>query len=93
MRELLPKEIVWRPKVVLSEGAGVRGNNPISGLFSDIANTMLSDHEFREIVRQHDAWSISTKEEAVYFKIFSGYGYHKFRPAQKRVFANKTNTL
>lgn len=91
MRQLLHKQTYTREKVVLSEGAGVKGNDPLNGMFSEIFSNMSSKN-LEEVQAIYPDWRIATKEEAFYFSIFSKYGYHKLRSAKNRVTANQSHT-
>ncbi len=93
MQQLLPAEIVNRPKVVMNEGAGYGSNSAEHGMFSSLAANLISDYEFHHFVNQFPEWSLSTREEVVYFKVFHGLGYSKLLSAKKRVFANRIQTL
>lgn len=87
----LPAEIIGREKVVFSEGAGVGGNNPTTGLFSEIF-AKIND---APIVDKNDkfSWNISTREEFYYLNIFKKFGYSKYKSAAMRVFANSLQTV
>lgn len=73
-RGFLPNEIVDRPKLVLSEGAGVGDNSP-SGPFFEHANKLVTDDDFSRLQAGFPQFDIQTKEEAYYFQIFQSlYG-------------------
>ena len=107
----LPDYICWRRKVVLAEGAGYRGNDPNSGLFSEFIEEKMSNEEFErikndllirsphhkvigfkdqskyvkcKISHEFKEWSIETKEEAYYFRIFRKFGFDRGKFAKKR---------
>ena len=89
----LPEEITWRPKVVLSEGAGYKGNDPVHGLFSEIIERRMGNEEFERIKKQNQGWVINTKEEAYYFKFFKRYRYTKADFNKERTRVNKRHTV
>jgi len=89
----VPEEIRWRPKVVLSEGVGLGGNDPATGMFSSLVNAQMSSGEFLNIQEAFPRWHISTREEAYYFQFFHQMGYSKAKFMQRRVFANVTNSM
>jgi hypothetical protein len=92
MRKILPPAIIDRPKVVLSEGAGLRGNSPADGMFCDLVAEALTRTEELDagILRE---WNVTTAEEALYFRLFQSFGYTAYKSARNRVFANATATL
>ncbi len=63
----LPDEILWRYKVQYTQGAGCES------LGEAVAEKMMSDKEYKEIVRDNPRAVINSKEAAYYFKIFQGY--------------------
>lgn len=87
----LPDYICNRLKVVLSEGAGYKGNQP-GGLFDELASMQVSDEEFAATQKEFQEWNLRTKEEAFYFKFFSKLGYHKAKFNMQRVTANHSTT-
>jgi asparagine synthase (glutamine-hydrolysing) len=89
MESILPDYIVNREKVVLSVGAGFRGNDPNSGIFDELIARKMSEREFQEIKSNFPEWRIQTKEEAYYFEIFRRFGFDKGIFAKERVIANK----
>lgn len=93
MEHELPDYICWRRKVVLSEGAGYKGNDSDSGIFTEFIDRRMSEGEFQRIKGMFPEWKIQTKEEAYYFRIFRKLGFIKGRFAQKRVRANKTSSV
>jgi len=92
MADRLPEYIYNREKVVLSEGAGYKGNKKIGGLFYDLISEKLSDQEFEKYKLKYQDWKLETKEEVFYFKIYCELGYTKAKFNQKRVIANSINT-
>lgn len=71
-RGLLPNEIVDRPKMVLTEGAGVGDNSP-RGQFFEHASGQLSDGEFRMLQSKNPDFHLRNKEEAYYFLLFHSH--------------------
>jgi asparagine synthase (glutamine-hydrolysing) len=61
---LLPEEIVNRPKAKFWQGGGV------GSLLSDHANQVISDHDFYAERRLPNGWTLNTKEELLYYRIF-----------------------
>ena len=90
MQHLLPPEVAWRPKAVLSEGAGLRGNNPTRGMFSDLLVLETGDDLAPEALAR---WRLSSHEERQYFSLFRSAGYERYAGAARRVFANSVNTV
>lgn len=90
MIDVLPKSIIDREKVVLSEGAGLRGNSPLGGMFSDIFQRLQPKTSFDPVTRK--IWSLTTREECFYFSIFQRLGYDRYRQARSRVYANASAT-
>jgi asparagine synthase (glutamine-hydrolysing) len=92
MKGILPDPIRLRPKVVLSEGAGLRGNAPLGGMFCENFPQLISPEEAGAILEAYAEWNISTAEEAFYFRLFRSFGYDRYRAAKTRVFANGIHT-
>ena len=90
---ILPHEIAHRPKVVLSEGAGVGGNDPITGMFAAIIEREAPQDLLDQVKADHPEWPVHTKEEALYFSMFAQNGYDKYLDGRTRVFANRAHTL
>jgi len=88
----LPDRWRCRPKMVLSEGMGLGGNDPIRGMFTRIAEKMIDSHEMTELQNEYPEWNIRSAEEAVYFREFCRMGFNKLKSAQRRVFANAINS-
>jgi asparagine synthase (glutamine-hydrolysing) len=87
----LPLEIIEREKVVFSEGAGVRGNNPKTGMFSDIVSKIREfDDRMSEAAK---CWNVRNVEEVHYLSIFLSFQYGKYRSGADRVFANSRHTV
>ncbi len=89
MRDRLPEYIRTRKKVVLSEGAGYGGNGP-GGLFEGLAAARICEGELEKMQAEFPEWAIRTREEALYFRIFSSFGYAKAKFNKERVAANRT---
>ncbi len=92
MMDRLPEYIYNRDKVVLSEGAGYKGNQKIGGLFYDFVAKEVSVTELEEYKTKYGDWNLETKEEVYYFKYFLQFGYDKALFNQERTLVNKTNT-
>lgn len=89
LRYILGDEWRLRPKVVLSEGMGFKGNDPEDGMFAQLAKQAISGEEVLRIQSEFGNWGIETPEEALYFREFHRLGYAKLSSAKKRVFANR----
>lgn len=92
MQDRLPEYIYNREKVVLSEGAGFKGNQEVGGLFYDIVSNKISDEELNKFKETYSEWKLKTKEEIYYFKYFVQYGYTRALFNQQRTAVNKTDT-
>jgi asparagine synthase (glutamine-hydrolysing) len=90
---LLPSFARWRPKTVLSEGAGLRGNHPTEGMFSQLVQSCVSEGEFEELRQAYPDWSLRSREDAFYFSYFLRYGYDKASFMKARVVANAVDTV
>lgn len=93
MSDRMPEYIYNRDKVVLSEGAGYKGNQKVGGLFYYIVAKHISDEEFITFKQRYNEWNLETKEEVYYFKFFLEFGYQKAIFNKQRVIVNKTDTL
>jgi len=93
VKDDLPDYIRLRDKVVLSEGAGLKGNQKIGGLFEKIVSDKVSDQEFKQVKAQYAGWNLQTKEEVYYFNLYRSFGYLKAKFNQNRTSVNKTATL
>lgn len=93
MKDRLPDYIVEREKVVLSEGAGYKGNQLIGGLFYDIVKNRISDKEFEELKNKYPGWDITNKEVAYYFKFYAKYLFTKAKFNQNRPSVNAIDTI
>lgn len=93
LEEELPEYIRWRKKVVLSEGAGYKGNDPSDGMFSSFIERRMSNEEFERVKKDFRNWNLRTKEEAYYFSIFRGFNFDKGTFARKRVRANRVKSV
>jgi asparagine synthase (glutamine-hydrolysing) len=92
-KKLLPEWIRNRKKVVLSEGVGLKGNNPEDGMFASRINKLVSDKALKELQIKFSDWNIETKEEAYYFKIFHNLGYSKAKFMKKRITSNLVHSI
>ncbi|MFW5769578.1 MAG: asparagine synthase-related protein, partial [Spirochaetota bacterium] len=61
---LLPYEIVWRRKKQFDEGTGISEAMPA------LVDEVMSDAEADSIIEEYSSFSIRSKEESYYFKIF-----------------------
>jgi len=93
MADRLPEYISQRKKVVLSEGAGLKGNDKKAGLFYDLAAKKISDASFKEMKAQYKEWNLETKEDAYYFSLFKSHGYNRALFNTVRTSVNKSATL
>jgi len=84
--EELPKYIVERKKVVLSEGMGLKGNCLISGMFTEKINNLksLSNSESRK-------YKLTNAEENYYFSIYKKFQYTNLK-FTGRTTVNKINS-
>jgi len=89
MERELPRYICWRPKTVLAEGAGYKGNSLKEGIFDRFIDQKLSDKDFARLKKENPEWNIKTKEEAYYFSIFRRLGYCKGGFAKRRPTVNR----
>lgn len=92
MKDRLPEYIAFREKVVLSEGAGYKGNQLIGGLFFDIVQKKIKEEEFQEIKRKFSKWNITNREVAYYFKIFAKHLFTKAIFNQERPMVNAVDS-
>ncbi|MCK9220816.1 MAG: asparagine synthase-related protein [Bacteroidales bacterium] len=63
----LPERVLWRTKAKFWEGSGV------GTLLSDYANIKVSDSDFKTERILNNGWSLNTKEELFYYRIFIEY--------------------
>jgi len=68
-RGLLPNQTVERPKIVLSDGAGMGDNSP-AGPFYEYAHSQMSDADFERVRSSYPEFGLRDKEEAYYFSRF-----------------------
>jgi asparagine synthase (glutamine-hydrolysing) len=92
LRGIVPEQWRLRPKVVLSEGMGLGGNDPLRGMFSRIAQKAIRRDEVIDIRKAFPEWKIETAEEAFYFREFHRLGYTKLRSSMDRVYVNRINS-
>ncbi len=93
MKDRLPDYIVNRQKVVLSEGAGFKGNQLIGGLFFDLVKGNISNEEFRKIKKDYPDWNINNKEVAYYFKIYAKNLFVKAKFNKDRPLVNAIDSI
>lgn len=62
--DVLPQVILERTKSKFWEGSGV-GN-----ILADVAEQAVSDHDFQEERLLYNGWTLNTKEELYYYRIF-----------------------
>lgn len=67
VEKLLPHEITWRSKAKFWEGGGVNEK------LSEIADSAISDSDFRNERLLPNGWTLSGKEELFYYRIFSDF--------------------
>jgi len=67
MEGMLPENVLWRPKAKFWEGAGVEN------LISDYASKKITDADFKAEMNLTNGWTLNTKEELYYYRIFKGY--------------------
>ncbi|MFH1160845.1 MAG: asparagine synthase-related protein [bacterium] len=67
MEELLPEDVLKRPKAKFWEGAGVER------LISDYASKKITDMDFSAERKLKNGWTLNTKEELFYYRIFREY--------------------
>lgn len=65
MEGLLPESVLSRPKAKFWEGAGVKS------ILSEYAEKKISDRDFRNERNLRNGWTINSKEELFYYRIFS----------------------
>jgi hypothetical protein len=93
LKDFVPEWIRLRPKVVLSEGLGLRGNDPEHGLFRQMATNAIPISRVEELRRAFPEWGLQSAEEAYYFAIFAELGYTKASFASERVTANRVHSV
>lgn len=92
MKDRLPEYIYNRDKVVLSEGAGYKGNQKVGGLFYDLIKNKITNEELLLFKKKFKEWNLETKEDVYYFKYYLEFNYEKAKFNQKRTVNNKTDT-
>jgi asparagine synthase (glutamine-hydrolysing) len=60
----LPERVLNRPKAKFWEGGGV------GEMLADYANSKISDHDFRKEKNLANKWTLNSKEELMYYRIF-----------------------
>lgn len=89
---VIPDRWRLRPKVVLSEGVGLGGNDPLTGMFAKLAASRITADELNEIQMSFPEWRIGSREEALYFLRFHSLGYSKAHSLRRRVTANRIHS-
>ncbi len=74
---MLPDYILYRKKIVLSEGMGHKGNSLTKGMFTEIISNLVTDEELDTYKKKYPKLNITTKEEVYYFKLYCSFGYDK----------------
>jgi len=64
MRDALPESVLWRPKAKFWQGAGV------AEILADYAAEKISNAEFQRERHLLNGWTLNTKEELMYYRIF-----------------------
>jgi asparagine synthase (glutamine-hydrolysing) len=64
IRDLLPEQVVDRPKAKFWEGSGV------ADLLSQFAEKTISDYDFKRERLLYNGWRLNSKEELVYYRLF-----------------------
>lgn len=64
MQDMLPENVVWRPKAKFWQGAGVEA------LISEFASDKITDADFKAEKNLTNGWTLRTKEELYYYRIF-----------------------
>jgi asparagine synthetase B (glutamine-hydrolysing) len=85
---IAPDCVRRRRKVVLSEGVGLRGNDPERGMFRRFADLSIGQKRAYEIRAAFPDWHLTTDEESFYFEVFHSFGYSKASFMKDRVRAN-----
>jgi hypothetical protein len=93
MKDRLPEYIYNREKVVLSEGAGYKGNQLIGGMFYDFAKKKITDREFTELKKKYPDWNITNKEVAYYFRIYAKHLFTKAKFNKERPLVNAIDSV
>lgn len=61
---LVPESVLWRPKAKFWQGAGVQE------LLARHAASAISDRDFRSERKLSNGWTLNSKEELMYYRIF-----------------------
>ena len=64
MKDYLPADIIERPKSKFWQGSGVEDT------IQELADNSISDYEFRKERLLPNGWTLNTKEELFYYRIF-----------------------
>ena len=93
LQGVVPEWVRWRPKIVLSEGAGLPGSHPTRGMFYRLAEGRMTESDYRDISAAYPEWQLETREEAFYFSVFQRLGFTKARFMSKRIRATRMSSL
>jgi asparagine synthase (glutamine-hydrolysing) len=64
IEDMLPQDVLQRRKVYMAQGAG------LSKQFANQAEKEVSDHDFNNMRALPNGWTLATKEEAWFYRIF-----------------------
>ena len=64
LADALPDEVLWRPKAKFWQGAGV------GEVLAEYAEARISDKEFKRERTLPNGWTLISKEELMYYRIF-----------------------
>jgi asparagine synthase (glutamine-hydrolysing) len=67
VEDTVPDTVLWRPKAKFWQGAGVQE------LLSEHAKASISDADFKKERKLPNGWSLNSKEELMYYRIFEGH--------------------
>ena len=84
----IPKEFAWREKSPISAGAGAGGNARRGGLFYEHAQKAMTEEKTTRLVADNPEYGLATKEDALYFDWFQGFGYKQLEGFQNRPTVN-----
>ena len=64
LADVLPDQVLWRPKAKFWQGAGV------GEVLAQYAEARISDEEFNRARTLPNGWTLNSKEELMYYRIF-----------------------
>ena len=67
LADMLPDEVLWRRKAKFWQGAGV------GELLAQHAEEQITDDEFGRERTLPNGWTLNTKEELMYYRVFKEY--------------------